>query len=261
MKESACRFGPRQQLVGVLTEPSTVSRTPALVLVSAGVTPKSGPFRLYAELARRLAGEGFRTLRFDLGGIGDSGQEFAAHALPERTRLQIGAALEHLRERWGLTEVTLGGLCSGAEDSFKYAEHDQRVTRVLMIDPFAYRTAGFGWRHLAQRVERRLLRAAGLFQPLPRSDRRALVSYQYLPQRDSARILRSLLQRRVRLDFVYTGGMQSRFNHARQLQAMFPEIDFAGLVGVAHLPHLDHTQARAADRHLLIESIARRFIA
>lgn len=95
MKESCCRFGPREQLTGILTEPSAVPRSQAVLLISAGVTPKCGPFRLYTELSRRLARDGFRTLRFDLGGIGDSGQEYEQLPLAERSGAQIGAALEH----------------------------------------------------------------------------------------------------------------------------------------------------------------------
>lgn len=256
MNEICCRFGPELQLVGVVTQPSAPEPRKTLVLVSAGVTPKAGPFRLYAELARRLARDGIRTLRFDLGGIGDSGQAFAEHALVERTRLQIRAALDHLDESFRLGDVALAGLCSGAEDAFRYAEHDPRIERVVMIDPFAYRTRGFAWRHLAHRAQRRLLRAAGLLEPLPPRTRRALVRYEYLPEVESSRILQALLTRRTKLHFVYTGGMRSRFNHAGQLQAMFPNVDFAGLVRLDHLPQLDHTQPSAADRRLLIESIA-----
>jgi len=259
MKETCCRFGPQGQLVGVLTEPSEAPRATTLILISAGVTPKSGPFRLYTELSRRLARERFRTLRFDLGGLGDSGQEFAEHPLRERTRLQIRAALDHLSENFGLSDAALGGLCSGAEDAFSYAEHDGRVKRVVLIDPFAYRTPGFAWRHLAYRAERRMLRAAGLFEPLPRTGRPALVSYDYLPLAQSERILRTLLARRVKLHFIYTGGMRSKFNHPAQLQAMFPKVDFGGLVDLDHLPSLDHTQPSAGDRQVLIESIVRRF--
>lgn len=258
MKETCCRFGPRQQLVGVLTEPSVRARRPVVVLVSAGITPKTGPFRLYTELARRLAEDGFRTLRFDLGGIGDSGQEYQLLSLSERARSQIGAALDHLAARLADAEFVLAGLCSGAEDSFRYAEADDRVRRVVMIDPFAYRTPGFFWRHLAFRARRRLLRAAGMYRPLPRGNQRALVSYEYIKADESSRILRSLLSRQVKVDFVYTGGMRERFNHPGQLQAMFSGIDWGNLVSVRHFPELDHTQPFEADRQLLIEAIARR---
>jgi pimeloyl-ACP methyl ester carboxylesterase len=258
VKESCCQFGPRQKLAGILSEPAAPASRATVVLVSAGVTPKFGPFRLYAELARRLARDGFRTLRFDLGGIGDSGEAFEAHPLEQRTQLQIGAALDYLTERFGPSGVTLAGLCSGAEDSFRHAEQDGRVTGVVMIDPFAYRTLGFAWRHLGDRAKQRLLRAVGLYRPLPRAAGSSLVSYEYMAAAESTRILRVLLKRRVRLNFVYTGGMRRHFNHTGQLQAMFRGIDFGDSLRLDHFPNLDHTQLLGADRRTLIDTIARR---
>jgi pimeloyl-ACP methyl ester carboxylesterase len=257
MKESCCQFGPRGALAGILSEPAPPSRGMAVVLVSAGVTPKFGPFRLYTELARRLAREGFPTLRFDLGGLGDSSQAFEERPLEQRTRLQLAASLDYLSERFALEGVALAGLCSGAEDAFRHAEHDARVRRVVLIDPFAYKTAGFAWRHMRDRARRRLLRALGIFRPLARDTADSLVNYAYLAPAESTRILQHLLRRNVRLDFVYTGGMSQSFNHPRQLQAMFPGTDFRGLVEVDHLPRLDHTQLLEADRCTLIDTIAR----
>jgi pimeloyl-ACP methyl ester carboxylesterase len=258
VRESACQFGPRRQLAGILTEPVGPMRRATVVLVSAGVTPKFGPFRLYAQLARRLATDGFRTLRFDLGGIGDSGHEYEGVPLEQRTNLQIGAALDYLSQRFALEGVVLGGLCSGAEDSFRHAEQDVRVTGVVMIDPFAYRTPGFSWRHLRQRAARRLLRAAGLYRPTVRRGGKALVEYERMGLAESSRIMQALLQRKVRLHFVYTAGMEKSFNHEAQLRAMFRGIDFEGLVRLDHFPELDHTQPLEADRRALVEAIARR---
>jgi pimeloyl-ACP methyl ester carboxylesterase len=229
-----------------------------VVLVSAGLTPKFGPFRLYAELARRLARDGFRTLRFDLGGIGDSGEAFEAYPLEQRAQLQIGAALDYLTARFELGDVALAGLCSGAEDSFRHAEQDSRVTGVVMIDPFAYRTPGFAWRQVGTRAKQRLLRTVGLYRPLPRSAESSLVNYEYMAAAESTRILRALLERRVRLNFVYTGGMGRHFNHRGQLQAMFRDVDFGDLLRLDHFPHLDHTQLLERDRRTLIDAIARR---
>jgi pimeloyl-ACP methyl ester carboxylesterase len=258
VKESCCQFGPREVLAGVLSEPDQPTSRAVVVLVSAGVTPKFGPFRLYAELARRLAGDGFRTLRFDLGGIGDSGEAFDEHPLGQRTQLQIGAALDYLTRRLGPSRFILAGLCSGAEDSFRHAERDERVTGVVMIDPFAYRTPGFLWRHLGDRAKQRVLRALRLYRPLPRTGGGTLVNYEYIPARESTRILRVLLGRRVRLSFIYTGGMRRSFNHPGQLRAMFRGIDFGDLLRLDHFPKLDHTQLLAGDRHTLVDAIARR---
>jgi dienelactone hydrolase len=258
MKELCCQFGPGGALAGILTEPVPPAQGIPVVLVSAGITPKCGPFRLYAELARRLARDGLRTLRFDLGAMGDSANAYEDRPLAQRTQLQIAAALDYLGERFEAKAVVLLGLCSGAEDSFRHAEQDGRVTRVVMIDPFAYRTNGFAWRHLRDRARRRWLRALGIFRPLAADGAKSLVRYQYMPRAESTRILQRLLQRKVRLDFVYTGGMSRSFNHRGQLQAMFPGTDFCGLVKVDHFPKLDHTQLLEADRRTLIEAISRR---
>ena len=261
MKESACQFGPQGLLAGILTEPAESPRSVVVVLVSAGVTPKFGPFRLYAELARGLSRSGFRTLRFDLGGIGDSGATaYAGRPLAERTEHQIRAALDYLSTRFELDGVVLAGLCSGADDSFRHAEQDSRVTGVVMIDPFAYRTVGFAWRHLKYRAQRRLLRALGLRRRSVSTGRKALVSYQHLPEVEARRVLGALLKRRVSLHFVYTAGMNEHFNHHGQLRAMFRGINFDGLVKLDHLAKLDHTQLHAADRRTLIETIVRRLL-
>jgi len=260
VKETCCQFGPRQKLAGILTEPASVTQRACVVLVSAGLTPKFGPFRLYTELARHLARNGFRSLRFDLGGIGDSGHEYSGRLLQERTQLQICAALDHLDQRFELGGVVLGGLCSGADDSFRYAEHDSRVTRIVMVDPFAYRAGGFSWRHWGYRAKRRLLRAAGLYRPLggARACDQALVDYENLPRDESSRILRALLSRKVQLHFLYTAGKRESFNHHGQLRAMFPGIDLGDLVELDYLPGVDHTQFREADRRKLIGTIVER---
>jgi pimeloyl-ACP methyl ester carboxylesterase len=258
MRESACQFGPHRQLAGVLTEPEISTQRRAVVLVSAGVTPKFGPFRLYVELARRLARAGYRTLRFDLGGIGDSGEAYAGYPLEQRTYLQIKAALDHLGERFQLDGIVLAGLCSGADDSFRQAERDERVTGVVMVDPFAYRTIGFLWRHLLFRAQRRLLRAVGLYRPPTKNRAASLVDYEHLPLVESRRILRELLRRQVQVSFVYTGGMREHFNHPGQLRAMFRDTPLSARVSVDYLPQLEHTQLLQAERRILIEVIAAR---
>jgi pimeloyl-ACP methyl ester carboxylesterase len=256
VKESCCQFGPGRQLAGILTEPAGQARASAVVLVSAGITPKFGPFRLYTELARRLARDGFRTLRFDLGGIGDSGQPHPGAPLRERTHLELSAALDYLGERFELRNITLAGLCSGAEDSLRHAVRDPRVSGVVMIDPFAYRTVGFAWRHLRYRAKRRLLRALGLYRPATRTGEAALVNYQHMSRAESSCIVRGLLERGTRLHFVYTGGMREHFNHPGQLKAMFCDIPLPDSVKLDHFPRLDHTQLLERDRRKLVEAIA-----
>ena len=59
-------------MVGFVTEPAGGGVGPWLVFVNVATEHHIGPGRQWVELARRLAGVGFRCLRFDLSGVGDS---------------------------------------------------------------------------------------------------------------------------------------------------------------------------------------------
>jgi hypothetical protein len=240
-------------------------------LVSAGLAPKFGPHRLYLQLARRLAAEGFLTLRFDLGGIGDTPLLPSTLPLAIRTANEIAAAVDYLGEQYQPDGIILGGLCSGATDALRHAEGDLRVRAVILIDPFSYRTPGAAWRYFLHRVLRRCLRLLGIFQPLvdtptateaPRPAKRPrLIEYKYMALEESSRILRVLIARGVQLHFVYTGGMIERINHPSQLRAMFPGLDFGGLLTVDHFPWTAHTQILSEDREAIVEAISRRLAA
>lgn len=251
-----CQFGEQGHLAGIVTAPAGVPRT-VCILVNAGLVPKLGPFRLYVDVARRLAREHIATLRFDLGGIGDSRQELAHLPLRERTHAEISAAVDEVQRRFPETrEIVIGGSCSGAEDSFRYAERDPRVTGVLLIDPFRYRTAGHHWRFLAYRMARRALRTADVYEPLEaRPGETRLIQYKYMQHAESSRILRTMIERKARVHFVYTGGQQRSFNHPEQLQKMFPDIAFQNRVTVDYFPHLDHTQLLEDDRRQVVSAI------
>jgi dienelactone hydrolase len=264
MKEAACQFGANAQLIGVITEPATSDARTAFVLVSAGLIPKAGPYRLYAQLARDAAAAGFLSLRFDLGGIGDSRQDLRSVPLKERTRIDISAAIDYLSASRGIERVVLCGLCSGAEDSVRYAEKDARVAGVAAIDPFAYRTSGWAWRHFLHRLARRSLRALKLYQPLIKppvlgtsGDGGSLVNYNYMPYAESERILKTLLARGVRVHFVYTGGMRESFNHAGQLRKMFRGSRLGHSITLEYLPRMEHTQELEEDRNAVLDSIGR----
>lgn len=266
MKEAACQFGEGGRLAGIVIEPDRAHAQIACVIVTAGLAPKFGPFRLYTALARRLAAAGFTTLRFDLGGVGDSGPGPAGATLHERTEAEIRAALDHVTRTYGVQKIMLCGSCSGAENAFRYAAKDDRVAAVAMIDPFGYRTAGWEWRHFMHRLVRRTLRALGLYQPLDFSsvsapvqerDNARLVHYQYLPHEESERILKILLARNTRLHFIYTGAMLDTFNHRGQLRKMFPGIELGKRVTVDHFPESEHSPVLGAYRQLLVESIGK----
>lgn len=267
MKEIPCQFGPNLYLAGIISEPTPLegkSAAPqkAVILISAGLLPMSGPFRLYTNLARRLAMNGILALRFDLGGIGESRSLQTALPLGARTAQEISSAINYLLERYPSVQyLTLGGLCSGAEDAFRASCDDSRVTGVLLIDPFAYRTPGWGWRHSLHRFIRRLMRATGFYQPVPlRSsyaslEGRRIVTYHYMTYEESSQILGKLLDRNTSIHFIYTSSMREYFNHKDQLAKMFPGIPFRDSVKLDLFLTLDHTQVLENDQDMLIKAI------
>ncbi|NOX69217.1 MAG: hypothetical protein GXP15_08530 [Gammaproteobacteria bacterium] len=272
MRELACEFGVDGRLKGVLSIPTT-NRRPglAVVLVSAGFTSKVGPYRLYTELARTVAEMGLVTLRFDLGGIGDSQILKPDQSLKIRTEADIREALNYLRDDHNIGEILIGGLCSGAEDAFRFAEEDTRVVGVVLIDPHAYRTKWWWVRNLFSRycfnrVLYKVLRMLRVIN-IPKDDsgntdlegfEGDLINYHYMAKEESTRILQVLIQRNVALHYIYTGGRTEQFNHTGQFKRMFDGVDLRSGLVLDYLPHIGHVQVFEKDRAELISTIAGR---
>jgi alpha/beta superfamily hydrolase len=147
--------GPDGRLFGVLTEPLGMRRELTALLLNAGPQRRTGPNRMWVEIARRWAASGVCTLRLDLAGIGDSDGDAAALArvtefYKEGYVEQARAALESLAER-GLPErFVVLGLCAGCYWAANAALADERVTAVIMLNP---RTLVFDeWRHALRRT-------------------------------------------------------------------------------------------------------------
>ena len=140
-RESALRFGP-QQLFGILTEPATTpwvqgrrSET-AVVLLNVGGNYRTGPGRIYVRMARELAAQGYRVLRLDLAGLGDShsADGFCLANLYSRdSTAEVRAVLDGLAA-CGCKSFFLLGICSGAFVAFQSALADERVTGQILLN-------------------------------------------------------------------------------------------------------------------------------
>jgi alpha-beta hydrolase superfamily lysophospholipase len=147
--------GPSGRLFGVLTEPLGARGELTAVLLNAGPQRRTGPNRMWVEIARRWAAQGVATVRLDADGIGDADgdtSELVQVTAFYRPRYveQACAALEALADR-GLPQryITLG-LCSGAYWGVQAALIDERVAAVVMLNP---RTLVFDeWRHTVRRA-------------------------------------------------------------------------------------------------------------
>jgi alpha-beta hydrolase superfamily lysophospholipase len=131
---------PDGPLFGILTEPLGAHGELCAVLVNAGAQRRTGPNRMWVEIARRWAARGVPTLRFDLAGIGDSDGDAAALAqvatiYAQTYGRQAHAALDALDARGLPPRFIVLGLCAGAYWSLQTALADERIGTVAMLNP------------------------------------------------------------------------------------------------------------------------------
>lgn len=118
-------------LFGIVTEPAAPAptRQTGILLLGTGANVHIGVNRMSVTLARTLAKRGFRVLRFDLSGIGESP---TLPGLPDRD-IYTAQALFETREAIsfmiarGAAKVALLGVCSGGYTAFHTAVRDERV--------------------------------------------------------------------------------------------------------------------------------------
>ncbi len=269
MNEIACQFGEQGRLNGIVTQSSKSNEVPiVLILISAGLTAKTGPFRLHTQLAREASKQGLTTMRFDLGGIGNSEEIYLSYPLKLRTELDIKQAIDYMETTYKASRFILGGLCSGAEDSLNYAYTDSRVAGVFLIDGHAYRTNRWWLRNifstrLALLMAKMILKSLTLRnkqsnsikEPGLEGDSSGLIDYQQMSLEESSEILRVLTVRNTKLLYIYTLGLSDRINHRNQFYQMFPDIDFKDLVTLCYLPHMGHIQIFEQDRIEMVKII------
>jgi pimeloyl-ACP methyl ester carboxylesterase len=266
MKEHACKFGPEFNLVGILTEPvgnDARGGQPVLLVLNAGLLHRVGPNRMSVELARRLAECGICTLRFDMGGYGDSEVSADAQFGETRSFSEIKSAMDYLGREHDVHRFVLLGLCSGADNSHAAALRDPRVAGTIQLDGYGYRTPQScinfylprifrpqAWVRLARRRFSASSEKLGGRAPLRQQLRRP-----FGPRRQLKREVQLLVDRGVQMLYFYTGEAASYFNYAGQFFDMFRGLDPRGMIEVECFPNADHTYTFAEDRERMYERL------
>jgi pimeloyl-ACP methyl ester carboxylesterase len=277
MNETIVTLGPAHSLVGVYTEPaeSAGPDVPAVIIPNAGITHRSGPFRLHTEVARRLAALGFPCFRVDFAGVGDS--PVRAENVPEQdgTLEDTRSVMNFLNARVGTKRFILFGLCSGADDSHLVAVRDDRIVGVVALDAFAYpsmlrlsiRQAGrlVGQpRHVYQKASAALRSSPigrmmlgpvpGLQAETKREERFQSFQRDFPPQDRVAAEIEGLLRRGVQSLYIYSGGYKL-YNYTGQFFDDFPNVRHHPGVEVEYLRDADHTYMLMADREQLLDRV------
>lgn len=281
MRERAVAFGPNRRLIGIWTEPDAavlVQGAPTLIMINSGIVHHAGIHRLHVRLGRAVAESGFRALRFDLAGIGDSGVGDWEGTLEELVAENLRTAIDFAETKSGVKGVVLAGLCSGARDGLDHARRDPSVVGVVMIDLIAdLRTwqheavalrrrarnattlAGIS-RHFRNRGSKRAAEQVGLggsqpFESLEQDAASTVTGIRSELSREAlARAITELRQRDVALLFSFSDGLAYNYNHEGQLAQAVPAAR-GDRVACSFFQNTDHTFSDRKRQSALISTI------
>jgi pimeloyl-ACP methyl ester carboxylesterase len=121
---------------GVLTEPVGEPNGLDVLLLSGGMyTLSTNRNRMFVDLARDLAGDGHRVLRFDYRGVGESTGVIGPYALSDPNPADVVGAIECLAAV-GRNDLAVVGCCYGARAAMHtLAENPLLRSMVLMAPP------------------------------------------------------------------------------------------------------------------------------
>ena len=120
-------------LVGIVEVPERPLPRGALI-VTGGPQYRVGSHRQFAMLSRTLAQRGIPVMRFDRRGMGDSEGEPRSF---DRIDDDICAAMkEFFMQVPEMREVVVWGLCDAATAAAFYASGDERVTGLVLLNPW-----------------------------------------------------------------------------------------------------------------------------
>jgi len=135
--EEAVRFeSDGLTLYGILGRPERAAAG-GVVFIHGWSGYRIGPHNMLVHAARRFNREGFATLRFDLRGRGDSEGEAARTNLDDMIA-DTCAAVRFFRERTGVPEAALLGICSGANVAIGAATLMPEVRSLILWSVFAF---------------------------------------------------------------------------------------------------------------------------
>jgi pimeloyl-ACP methyl ester carboxylesterase len=271
MTERSLLFGADQGLIGTVNIPHRpeIYRSLGVVLFNAGVVHRVGPHRINVQVARRLAGYGIPSLRFDLAGHGDSARPRGTRDFEEQAIVDLRAAMDTLGTAASVERFAIFGICSGAYYAYACARRDERVAGIFMFDAYGYPTIKThlyrSWKRLR---EPQVLHA--LFGALRRAIQSQLRGNQsrspeepelgridYVPTREEfAKGLKELLSRSVKIRMAYSGGDLRTYNYHDQFHDALAPFGIGSEVSVDFLPELDHVVTPMSARAALVERVA-----
>ena len=269
MTQSPVRFGPGDSLMGMVTIPMhQVPAGVACLMFNMGANHRVGPRRINVKLAHVLAGRGVSSLRFDLGGVGDSDASDMAHDLPTRAMHDLQSSMDLVESMLGIRQFAIVGMCSGAQHAISAAVADPRVVAISLFDGYAFPERRSRWERTVRRalaapahpsfpgkakrwLQRHLLRSHST-KPLP----------GFLAERRPTEVnaawfgaaMKRLVERKVAVQLLYSGSLHV-CDHDRDQLGAFRREAFAQGLHYEFLRDVDHTVCTLKGQQLFLESV------
>ncbi|WP_206173311.1 alpha/beta hydrolase family protein [Variovorax sp. RKNM96] len=270
MTHTPARFGAGDALVGMVTAPAgQAPATVACLMFNMGANHRVGPRRINVKLAHALAARGVSSLRFDLGGIGDSDAPAIAADLPSRALRDLQAGMDLLEDRLGIGQFVIVGMCSGAEHAMSTAAVDARVVGLSLFDGYAFPQ----WRTRWERTLRRALAAPahpsfagktrrwlkrGLLRGEAAKPMPGFFSEAASPEATAAwfgKTMALLAERNVALQLLYSGSLHV-CDHDRDQLGPFRVEPFAQSLHYEFMRKVDHTVCTVEGQQLYLRSVS-----
>lgn len=268
-------FGQYDHLFGIHTESESAGAGGfageksdiAVLMLTAGMLSHVGPSRLHVCLAESLSQQGIGSFRFDLSGIGESLPIGGQGASVMRAVAEVKQAMDFLQREYNYQGFILFGPCSGADDALAVALQDDRVLGASLMDGCGYPTP----KHKIHLATKKYL--PKLFSPAKwlemirkRTQGKTAVAnsmpvgadIREFPEREQAELeIRSLVDRGVRFQFIYTGGVIDYYSYEHQFYDMFPSLLGRNEITVQYQPRWDHLAFLEEDRVALLATLQR----
>ena len=269
ISQTPIRFGPEGALVGMLTTPAHQAPADvACLMFNMGANHRVGPRRINVKLAHVLAARGVSSLRFDLGGIGDSDASGSSHDVQGRALGDLCAAMDLVESRLGIRQFAIVGMCSGVEHAVAAGVTDSRVVALTLFDGYAFPERRARWERTLRRalaapvhpsfpgkakrwVLRRLLRSHAA-TPLP-----GFFTEKQPMEQNAAWFganMRRLVERHVAVQLLYSASLHVN-DHDRDQLGAFAREPFAKALQYEFMREVDHTFCTARGQQLFLKSV------
>jgi pimeloyl-ACP methyl ester carboxylesterase len=270
MKERVYNFGNNNELSGILTLAESEyqkKNVPSILFLNAGFLHKTGFNRFNTDLARLLSIYGYSSLRFDLHGLGDSASCPPSIDYEKQAIIDIQQAIDEVTAKSDTQKCIIIGLCSGADFAHTAAVIDSRISGLVLMDGYAYRTLGYyirdygpgiinpyrSVRFAVNQIRKRFF-SATYQKDLKQSNEVYIRSFP--PKKLIMKQLQELINRGVKLFFIYSGGVPLYYNYEDQFFDMFRSVKFKGMVFHRYFKEADHTYTIMSVRQKLKSTIS-----